>query len=116
MVSVASLLNPLPPSLEHLRGSFRSHLPQETATLSSSLLSTKKQTMSKAAATSVKAEPKGEINFPPYEEQDQAIAAAYERFDVKPVGHICDYPKRIPYNSEKKTFQQKTGRDGFEGK
>ena len=71
--------------------------------------------MSKAAATFVKAEPKGEINYPPYEGQDETIAAAYEEFDVKPVGQISEYPKRIPYNSEKKTFQQRTGRDGFEG-
>ena len=37
-------------------------------------------------------------------------------FEVQPIGHIGEYPKRIPYKSEKKTVQQKTGMDGFEGK
>ena len=71
--------------------------------------------MSKAAPTFVKAQPKGEINYPPYEEIDDTIAAAYDKFEVKPVGQIRECPKRIPYNSDKKTFQQKTGMDGFEG-
>lgn len=71
--------------------------------------------MSKAAATFVKAKPKGAINFKPYEYQDDIIAAEHERFEVEPIGHITDYPRHIPYNSEKKSFQQKTGRDAFEG-
>lgn len=115
MVPLASLLNPVPPSFERPRKRSKSASPKYTETFSSTLLSVKKQKMSKAAATFVKAEPKGEINYPPYEEQDEKIASAYEQFDVKPVGQICEYPKRIPYNSEKKTFQQRTGRDGFEG-
>lgn len=71
--------------------------------------------MSKAAATFVKGKPKGEVNYPPYEVQDDATAAEHEKFEVQPIGHIGEYPKRIPYNSEKKTFQQKTGMDGLEG-
>lgn len=31
------------------------------------------------------------------------------------MGHIAEYPRHIPYNSEKKTFQEKTGRESFEG-
>ena len=71
--------------------------------------------MSKAAATFVKGKPKGEVNYPPYEIQDEATAAEHMKFEVQPIGRIGEYPKRIPYNSEKKTFQQKTGMDGFEG-
>jgi len=73
--------------------------------------------MSKAAATLVKGKPKGEVNYPPFEMQglDEVTTAAYKMFEVQPIGQISDYPKRIPYNSEKKSFQQKTGRDGFEG-
>ena len=71
--------------------------------------------MSKAAATFVKGKPKGKVNYPPYEIQDEATAAEHEKFEVQPIGRIGEYPKRIPYNSEKKTFQQKTGMDGFEG-
>lgn len=74
--------------------------------------------MSKAAATFVKGKPKGNVKFPPFELQDldEATEAAYKKFDVRPIGQISEYPKRIPYNSEKKSFQQKTGRSGFEGK
>ena len=115
MVPLASLLNPVPPSFERPRKRSKSASPKYTEAFSPTLLSVKKQKMSKAAATFVKAEPKGEINYPPYEEQDEKIASAYEQFDVKPVGQIRECPKRIPYNSEKKTFQQRTGRDGFEG-
>ena len=71
--------------------------------------------MSRGAATFVKGKPKGEVNYPPFEVQDKTIAAEYHKYEVKPVGQICEYPKRIPYNSDKKSFQQKTGRDGFEG-
>ena len=72
--------------------------------------------MSKAAATFVKGKPKGEVNYPPYEIQDEATAAEHKKFEVQPIGRIGEYPKRIPYNSEKKTFQKKTGMDGFEGR
>ena len=75
----------------------------------------KKQKMSKAAATFVKGETKGEVSYPPYEIQDEATAAEHKRFEVQPIGRIGEYPKRIPYNSEKKAFQRKTGMDGFEG-
>lgn len=71
--------------------------------------------MHKGASALIKGEPKGKINYPPYEIQDTDTAAEYRKYEVKPVGQISDYPKRIPYNSDKKTFQQKTGRDGFEG-
>ncbi len=72
--------------------------------------------MTKGAATFIKGKPKGEVNYPPYEIQDITTAAEYHKYEVQPVGRISDYPKRIPYNSDKKTFQRKTGRDGFEGK
>lgn len=71
--------------------------------------------MSKAAATFVKGKPNGEVNFPPFEVQDRTTAIEHQKYEVQPIGQISDYPKRIPYNSDKKTFQQKTGRDGFEG-
>lgn len=115
MVPVSSLLNPSPPSSDYLNdsgeASSRSHTPAYT-TLSSP---PKKQKMSKAAATFVKGKPKGEVNFPPFEVQDQTTAMEHQNYEVQPIGQISDYPKRIPYNSDKKTFQQKTGRDGFEG-
>lgn len=115
MVPVASLLNPTPPSLERIQHrptpAFKNYLKQASPSWAPS----KKQKLSKAAATFVKGKPKGEVNYPPYEIQDEATAAEHEKFKVQPIGQIGEYPKRIPYNSEKKTFQKKTGMDGFEG-
>lgn len=115
MVPVASLLNPAPPLFErvqhHPTSASKNYLKQS----SPSLAPLKKQKLSKAAATFVKGKPKGEVNYPPYEIQDEATAAEHGKFKVQPIGQIGEYPKRIPYNSEKKTFQKKTGMDGFEG-
>ncbi|KAK4695796.1 hypothetical protein P7C71_g2017, partial [Lecanoromycetidae sp. Uapishka_2] len=114
MVTVASLLNPMPASFQHEAS--RSPTQSPVPLYSSTIQPVKKPKMSKAAAIFVKGEPKGEVNYPPFELQDidEATEAAYEEFDVRPVGEISEYPKRIPYKSEKKSFQQKTGRSGFE--
>lgn len=115
MVSVASLLNPTPPSFERNRDYPMPASEKYPKQSSPTLVPLRKQKMSKAAATFVKGKPKGEVNYPPYEIQDEATAAEHEKFEVQPIGRIGEYPKRIPYNSEKKNFQQKTGMDGFEG-
>ncbi len=104
----------MPPSSER----FQDHPPPAFKDLKQSspaLAPPKKHKMSKAAATFVKGKPKGEVKYPPYEIQDEITAAEHEKFEVRPIGHIGEYPKRIPYNSEKKSFHQKTGMDGFEG-
>jgi hypothetical protein len=117
MVPVASLLNPSPPSFERLRDTPDSASSSRQSSPSPSIqLPLKKQRISKGAAIFIKGQPKGEVNYPPYEIQDITTAAEYRKYEVQPIGRISDYPKRIPYNSDKKTFQQKTGRDGFEGK
>ena len=104
----------MPSSPEGFRG-YPSPTFKDPKQSSPSLAPPKKQKTSKAAATFVKAKPKGDVNYPPFEIQDEATAAEHLKFDVQPIGRIKEYPKRIPYNSEKKTFQQKTGMDGFEG-
>lgn len=58
---------------------------------------------------------RGECRFPPDEWQDNELAKHHERLEVTPFGEIATYPRHIPYNSEKKEFQQKTGRDFLEG-
>lgn len=116
MVPVASLLNPSPPSFERLRDTPESaSSSRQTSPYPSSLMPMKKQKMPKGKASFVKGKSKGEVNYPPYETQDIITAAEHQRFEVRPIGHISECPRRIPYNSDKKTFQQKTGRDGFEG-
>ena len=114
MVPVSSLLNPTPPPSE--RTDLSRSVSRTSSPFSPSLLPLKKQKMSKGAATFVKGKPKGEINYSPFEIQDTTTFSEHQKYEVKPVGQISAYPKRIPYNSDKKSFQQKTGRDGFEGR
>ena len=58
---------------------------------------------------------KGVINFAPFEALDEASLREVRRFQVRPFGSIQDTCERIPYNSGKKDFFSKTGREGFEG-
>jgi hypothetical protein len=60
----------------------------------------------------------GYINYPPDEgDGDQDLRAEHERFQVFPLGEIRRKGVRhIPYNSDKKDFLDKTGRDAFESK
>ena len=108
MVSVFSLLNPPPISTDQLCSS-------DSPSLSSLNMALKEEKISKAAAASTKGRFFDRIRYPPFEVQDKVIATEYKKFQVQPIGHIRDTPKRIPYNSDKKTFHQRTGMGGFEG-
>ena len=59
----------------------------------------------------------GPVCYPPFEIfDDDDLLRKVERFVVEPhPNHIRSMPRRIPYASGKKEFQNKTGRDGFEG-
>ena len=116
MVSVASLLNPIPQSFERHR-ELPSPCPSNfTPDSSPPVPPLKKQKMSKDAAIFAKGKAKGEIRYRPCEIQTTEIAAQHERFKIFPAGHIADYCRHIPYNSDKKSFLEKTGRESFEGK
>jgi hypothetical protein len=60
----------------------------------------------------------GFVNYPPHEAGDnKALTTEHERFQVFPLGEIYRKGVRhIPYNSDKKDFLDKTGRDAFDGK
>lgn len=76
----------------------------------------KRQRLAKDAAIFTKGRPRGRVRFPPYEAgEDSALAAQHRKYHIHPMGNISDYHRHIPYNSEKKTFLTKTGRDCFEG-
>lgn len=70
--------------------------------------------MSKDGAIFAKGKIKGEVNFPPFENLDELTRAGVLKFKVYPLGEITEYCRHIPYNSEKKTFLEKTGRESFE--
>lgn len=59
--------------------------------------------------------PTGQIRFPPCEVRDEELTTMHKKFKIFPMGNIADFPRQIPYQSEKKDFQEKTGRDSFHG-
>lgn len=61
------------------------------------------------------ARPRGTIKFHPYEDVDEAALREIIRFQVTPFGRIRERCAHIPYNSGKKDFYEKTGRESFEG-
>ena len=72
--------------------------------------------MTKNGAVFIKGKIKGEANFPPFEALDEETRGEVEKFKVHPLGKITEYSRHIPYNSEKKSFLEKTGRESFECK
>jgi hypothetical protein len=71
--------------------------------------------MSKDGAVFAKGKIKGEVNFPPFEHFDEETIRELRKFEVYPLENVQEYCRHIPYNSEKKTFLEKTGRESFEG-
>jgi hypothetical protein len=71
--------------------------------------------MTKDGAVFAKGKIKGEVNFPPFEQFDEETTREVQRFEVYPLGKMREYCRHIPYNSEKKSFLEKTGRESFEG-
>ena len=72
--------------------------------------------MSKDGAVFAKGKVKGDVNYPPFEDLDDETRRGIQKFQVYPLGKIQQYCRHIPYNSEKKSFLEKTGRESFEGK
>jgi hypothetical protein len=70
--------------------------------------------MTKDGAVFTRSKAKGEIRYPPCDIRDNELAREHRRFEMYPMGDIEQYPRHIPYNSDKKTFQEKTGRESFE--
>ena len=123
MLSVASLLNPIK---SESRGQQLLSSPSTSFTIASSLTgsprssnqsmsTTKKQKMTKDGAVFAKGKIQGEVNYAPFENFDEVTLHEIQKFQVFPIGKIRDYSRHIPYNSEKKSFWEKTGRESFEG-
>ncbi|KAJ5503821.1 hypothetical protein N7463_006695 [Penicillium fimorum] len=97
MLSIKSLLNPQPER--------RSPYPFPARE--------KRQKMAKDAPIFRRGKIQGECRYPPCEERDAELEKAHRELSLRPLGNIADYPRQIPYASDKKTFQEKTGRDSF---
>ncbi|GIJ92322.1 hypothetical protein Asppvi_011303 [Aspergillus pseudoviridinutans] len=74
----------------------------------------KRPKVAKDAAIFTKAKPRGEVRYPPCEERDEELAQKHREFRIHPMGDIAEYARHIPYNSDKKSFQERTGRESFE--
>ncbi|PGH23607.1 hypothetical protein AJ80_02388 [Polytolypa hystricis UAMH7299] len=115
MSSIASLLNPEPPKQDRLH-----HLPSPCSSRyvrdyhSPPPPRQKKQKISKDAAVFTRGKIRGELRYPPCEYQIKELAEAHKALQIHPMGHITEFPRHIPYNSEKKSFLEKTGRESFE--
>ncbi|KAL8842897.1 MAG: hypothetical protein Q9170_000301 [Blastenia crenularia] len=115
MVSVASLLNPIPPDNER-PSPFSSQCPMlYSPEVSPYMPSVRKQKLCKGEATFIKGKPQEEVNYWPCEYQDEHVAAEHRKYQLYPMGHITEYCKHVPYRSEKKSMISKTGREGFHG-
>jgi hypothetical protein len=87
-----------------------------------------RQKMAKDAPVFNRNPARGEVHYSPFEVSDrcamltkrerQELAENHRRFNIFPNGNdeglIRDFVRHIPYNSEKKAFSDKTGREAFE--
>lgn len=115
MAAIHSLLNPMP---ECELPTFQLPSPSpstQNAELTSPTYARKKQKLCKDAAVFVKGSVHGECRYPAYEDSDEIFAAHHQQYQIHPLGKIMQYPRHVPYNSEKKPFLERTQRDGFEG-
>ncbi|KAH7197798.1 uncharacterized protein B0J16DRAFT_352575 [Fusarium flagelliforme] len=65
-------------------------------------------------ANLTKSKLRGQVRFPPYERLDEVSLQEIRRHRVTPFGYIHEACLHIPYNSGKKDFFEKTGRESFE--
>ena len=89
--------------------------PTSSPTISELGAPRKKTKLTKDAPVFTPGPVRGDCRFPPDEYQDIELAAYHQQFEVTPFGEIADYPRHIPYNSEKKSFLEKTHREHLEG-
>jgi hypothetical protein len=135
MASIESLLNPLPDqtgsnnhheddvNISYFHRSSISSLPsrQESNTFSQFQSQTppnKKPRVAKDAPIFIPGSVRGEVRYPPCADQiaDGTFAEEHAKFSIYPrVEDIADFPRHIPYSSEKKSLMEKTGRESFEG-
>jgi hypothetical protein len=112
MISVKSLLNP--PSSEPQITQFPS-TSSSYKRFTPSLALAVRPKMNKETTDSSNTKTNGAVNFPPFEDLDKESLTEVLKYGVHQLGRIAKCPRHIPYNSEKKDFLGKTGREGFEG-
>ena len=119
MISLSSLLNPVPsgaPDPHSRPSNSLSTSYSETETVSSIDRPLFSRIRARESGRITKpARPRGLITYHPFEDLDEAAMREVARFQVTPLGRIRESCAHIPYNSGKKDFFDKTGRESFEG-
>jgi hypothetical protein len=121
MAAIRYLLNPSRETQQQLDNEISSSVaaPDTTICMEHELSNSTHQTRQKIPkdeAVFQKGQTQGEVRYPPHMIEDPKMLACYERYHVYPlVADIASYPRHIPYKSDKRTLQDKTGRDGFNG-
>ncbi|KAJ5593851.1 apses transcription factor Xbp1 [Penicillium hispanicum] len=114
MASIRDLLNPLP-GLSHAPPSQpMPRSPSPAASGMSSSVPERKVKLPKDAAVFRAGKTQGVVRYPPCEDRDQQLAQIHRQYKLHPMKGIAQYPRNIPYQSDKKTFQERTGRESFQ--
>ena len=112
---ISEILNPLSQPSLHQR-QLLSPSSTNDSEPSTPPLPTRKLKGAKDGASFIESVPKGEVRYPPCEDQPGDLASKHHMFKLRPFGSIMQFSRHIPYTSEKKSFMGKTGRQSFEGK
>ncbi|KAG5974740.1 hypothetical protein E4U56_004294 [Claviceps arundinis] len=118
MLSIAALLNPLEPgrnnadpslpcSSQHRYGASL-HNSRSRCSEEQPILEGKRKEPTSAIAA------QDSVNFPPFEDVNDEVAREIKRYGVPQFGSIRETREHIPYNSSKRDFSIKTGRESIE--
>ncbi|TWU76473.1 hypothetical protein ED733_007235 [Metarhizium rileyi] len=119
MLRIKELLNPIS---AHDNGGRNDSKAQTTSGVSSSGYPSQVLTDAQYRTSSISTRPilfpppgtQGPVNFPPFEEVDDETRQIITAFNVSQFGSIATTCEHIPYNSSKKDFFSKTGRECIE--
>ncbi|UNI21805.1 hypothetical protein JDV02_007761 [Purpureocillium takamizusanense] len=122
MLPLRSLLNPDPPDRRSDRRRLPAHaLPMASARETQSTLATTMEKHrlpsrrgSRNAAYVPRSKTQGPVRYPPFEDVSDAAAREVAKYEIDAFGYIQQCCEHIPYNSTKKDFFEKTGRESIE--
>ncbi|KAF4998923.1 hypothetical protein FDECE_11667, partial [Fusarium decemcellulare] len=122
MLSLKTLLNPAPSGQDDPLSCRPSPTPSsptysaaaETSNAAFSRAVMPPSRMAKDSSNLAKSKLRGQVKYPPFENLNELALQEIHRFRISPFGSIQQSCSHIPYNSGKKDFFEKTGRESFE--
>ncbi|KND92879.1 Transcriptional repressor XBP1, partial [Tolypocladium ophioglossoides CBS 100239] len=118
MLPLQSLLNPAPAAcLRQPASIVVSNSTPNTTTASGGAMDAHlsfRRRPSRSATPLPKSKTQGPVRFPPFEVVDEAAIQHIARYQISSFGQIQQCCEHIPYNSTKKDFYEKTGRESIE--